>query len=233
MNGVVFQTSTDDHGRHRRVGIGGPGDAAGRSGRAPSRMSLMMPNRSLNIHAHICAETTVGIAHGISTAARSRPRPRQMRVQRQRDDHAQDRSRSRPRPGRRTPCSRPPATTPDRSPDSRSCEADELWYSRSDRLASVKREPDRPRQRPSRHQRQNDHHRRQEDQRRPSPLPGQGRALRLGGGRHAGAGRRLVSNAVVIGQCPPSPASATADALKRLSRPARLVLASPSPDSVA
>ena len=36
----------------------------------------MMPNTSLNIHAHICAETTVGIAQGIRTAARSRPRPR-------------------------------------------------------------------------------------------------------------------------------------------------------------
>ena len=34
-----------------------------------------MPNTSLNIHAHICAETTVGIAHGISTAARRMPRP--------------------------------------------------------------------------------------------------------------------------------------------------------------
>ena len=36
----------------------------------------MIPNTSLNIQDHICAETTVGIAQGISTAARSRPRPR-------------------------------------------------------------------------------------------------------------------------------------------------------------
>ena len=36
----------------------------------------MIAEHSLNIQAHICAETTVGIAQGISTAARSRPRPR-------------------------------------------------------------------------------------------------------------------------------------------------------------
>ena len=35
----------------------------------------MIPNTSLNIHDHICAETTVGIAQGIRTAARRRPRP--------------------------------------------------------------------------------------------------------------------------------------------------------------
>jgi hypothetical protein len=39
-------------------------------------MSLMTPNWSCSIQAHILAETTVGMAHGTSMAARSRPRPR-------------------------------------------------------------------------------------------------------------------------------------------------------------
>ena len=38
--------------------------------------SLITPNWSLSIHAHIRAETMVGIAQGISTAARTQPRPR-------------------------------------------------------------------------------------------------------------------------------------------------------------
>ena len=36
----------------------------------------MMPNWSFSIHAHIFAETIVGIAQGIRIAARTRPRPR-------------------------------------------------------------------------------------------------------------------------------------------------------------
>ena len=35
----------------------------------------MIPNWSLSIQAHILAETTVGIAQGTSTAARTQPRP--------------------------------------------------------------------------------------------------------------------------------------------------------------
>ena len=42
---------------------------------ARSSMSLTMPNWSLSIQAHIFAETTVGIAHGTSIAARISPRP--------------------------------------------------------------------------------------------------------------------------------------------------------------
>ena len=35
----------------------------------------MTPNVSSSIHFHICAATTVGIAHGTSITARMRPRP--------------------------------------------------------------------------------------------------------------------------------------------------------------
>ncbi len=40
-----------------------------------TQMSLKTPKMSLYIHFHICAETTVGIAHGTSMAARIGPRP--------------------------------------------------------------------------------------------------------------------------------------------------------------
>lgn len=38
-------------------------------------MSFRIPNWSFSIHAHIFAETMVGIAQGISTAARTSERP--------------------------------------------------------------------------------------------------------------------------------------------------------------
>ena len=75
MNGVVFQTST-----RITASSAVSGDAVQAIGLSirpiAIRTWLITPNTSLNIHAHICAETTVGIAQGISTAARSRPRPR-------------------------------------------------------------------------------------------------------------------------------------------------------------
>ena len=75
MNGVVFQTST-----MITATSAVSGEAVHAIGAlirpSASRTSLITPNTSLNIHAHICADTTVGIAQGISTAARSRPRPR-------------------------------------------------------------------------------------------------------------------------------------------------------------
>ena len=37
--------------------------------------SFTTPNVSSSIHFHICAATTVGIAHGTSMTARMRPRP--------------------------------------------------------------------------------------------------------------------------------------------------------------
>ena len=40
----------------------------------------MMPNWSLSIQPHICADTMVGIAHGIRIAARTRPRPGNARL---------------------------------------------------------------------------------------------------------------------------------------------------------
>ncbi len=43
-------------------------------------MWLMRPNWSFSIQLHILAETTVGMAHGISTAARTRPRPGNVRL---------------------------------------------------------------------------------------------------------------------------------------------------------
>ena len=74
MNGVVFQTST-----MITAASAVSGEAVQAIGWSMKpklcRMTLMIPNTSLNIHDHICAETTVGIAQGIRTAARSRPRP--------------------------------------------------------------------------------------------------------------------------------------------------------------
>ena len=89
MNGVVFQTSTMITAASAVSGEAV--QAIGWSIRCRAcRMTLMIPNTSLNIHDHICAETTVGIAQGISTAARRMPRPREMGVERQGDAEAQD-----------------------------------------------------------------------------------------------------------------------------------------------
>ena len=75
MNGVVFQTSTMITAA--RAVSGEAVQAIGAAIRPRFiRMTLMIPNTSLNIQDHIWAETTVGIAQGIRTAARSRPRPR-------------------------------------------------------------------------------------------------------------------------------------------------------------
>ena len=75
MNGVVFQTSTRITAS--RAVSGEAVQAIGWSIRPiASSTWLITPNTSWNIHDHIWAETTVGIAQGIRTAARSRPRPR-------------------------------------------------------------------------------------------------------------------------------------------------------------
>ena len=54
-------------------------------------MSLMMPNWSLSIHAHILAETMVGIAQGMRIAARTSAAAAELGVQHQRDHQAEDR----------------------------------------------------------------------------------------------------------------------------------------------
>src|SRR6185436_17525274 len=79
MNGVVFQTSTSTTLRMSRSGSAVHARGASMMPRLRSRW-LMMPNWSLSIQLHIFADTTVGIAHGISTAARTRPRPGNARV---------------------------------------------------------------------------------------------------------------------------------------------------------
>src|SRR6185436_8989910 len=79
MNGVVFQTSTSTTLRMSRSGSAVHARGASMMPRLMSRW-LMMPNWSLSIQLHIFADTTVGIAHGIRTAARTRPRPGNARV---------------------------------------------------------------------------------------------------------------------------------------------------------
>jgi hypothetical protein len=74
MNGVVFQISTIS-----TAIIAVSGEAVQAMGSVirprPWSMSLMMPNWSCSIQAHIRADTMVGMAQGISTAARTKPRP--------------------------------------------------------------------------------------------------------------------------------------------------------------
>ena len=54
-------------------------------------MSLRMPNWSFIIQAHILAETMVGIAQGMSTAARTMRAALELGVQHQREDEAEQR----------------------------------------------------------------------------------------------------------------------------------------------
>ena len=75
MNGVVFQMSTISTA-HIAVSTLAVQAILWSIRPRFSSMSLMMPNWSLSIHAHILAETIVGIAQGIRMAARTMPRPR-------------------------------------------------------------------------------------------------------------------------------------------------------------
>ncbi len=74
MNGVVFQTSTI---KTATIAVSGLAVQAifWLIRPRPSSRSLRIPNWSLSIHAHILAETIVGMAHGIRIAARTSPRP--------------------------------------------------------------------------------------------------------------------------------------------------------------
>ena len=74
MKGVVFQTST------AMTEGSASAESAVQASRVsitprPSSISLITPYWSLSIQPHIWAETTVGIAQGIRTAARRMPRP--------------------------------------------------------------------------------------------------------------------------------------------------------------
>ncbi|MNE80455.1 hypothetical protein D3C80_1770240 [compost metagenome] len=74
MKGVVFQISTI---RTATIAVSGLAVHAilwEISPRLRNR-SFKIPNWSFSIHAHICAETMVGMAHGTRMAARTRPRP--------------------------------------------------------------------------------------------------------------------------------------------------------------
>ena len=88
-----------DHHHRPHRGVADPPSrrSAGRSGRARAASSLMMPNWSCSIQPHILAETMVGIAQGISIAARTRPRPVNSAFSTQRDDQAEHRLEQRPR----------------------------------------------------------------------------------------------------------------------------------------
>ena len=99
----------DDHGGQR--GVGDAVQAIGWSMKPrPCRMTLMIPNTSLNIHDHIWAETTVGIAQGIRTAAAG-GRGLEVGVQRQGDAEAQDGLDGDRADGEDTSCCGPPPTS--------------------------------------------------------------------------------------------------------------------------
>src|SRR5690349_10692388 len=74
MNGVVFQTSTSTTAH-----IAVSGFAVQATGEemiwSAIKISLSTPNWSCSIQPHILAETMVGIAQGIRTAARTMARP--------------------------------------------------------------------------------------------------------------------------------------------------------------
>src|SRR5438128_1001542 len=74
MNGVVFQTSTmiTAHIAVCELAVQATGDEMTCK---DIRIWLMTPNWSFSIHCHIFAETMVGMAQGISTAARTNARP--------------------------------------------------------------------------------------------------------------------------------------------------------------
>src|SRR4051812_15922224 len=77
-NGVVFQTSTSTIVSSEY--FWSASHAIGCEIRPRlTRTRLITPYTSLNIHDQIFADTTVGIAHGIKTAAVTHPRPRKSR----------------------------------------------------------------------------------------------------------------------------------------------------------
>ena len=174
MNGVVFQTST-----MITAASAVSGEAVQAIGwsirRRACRMTLMIPNTSLNIHDHICAETTVGIAHGISTAARRMPRPPKWALS----------ASAMPRPrmvsmmiemSANTSVLRtgvPPVRVGQEVGEV--VDADELRRAQVGEVGVGEGEPDRAQQRPARHSRQHQDHRRHEQPGRPGPLPGQPR----------------------------------------------------------
>ena len=73
-NGVVFQMSTAQTAPSAVLGSEIHACACAIRCRRTPR-SLTTPKTSSSIHFHICAATTVGIAHGTSMTARMTPRP--------------------------------------------------------------------------------------------------------------------------------------------------------------
>ena len=71
MNGAVFQTSAT-----MTANLAAQGSVV--QAMSSPVTELMMPSGA-KMNCHSFAVTAVGIAHGISTAARSRPRPRKLR----------------------------------------------------------------------------------------------------------------------------------------------------------
>ena len=110
MNGVVFQTSTMTTADS--AVSGSAVQAIGSAISAERQQEVVDDAEQVVEHpAHICAETTVGIAQGISTAARSEAAAGNVRVEDQRDDEAEHRLDRRPRRAVNQTCSRPRATS--------------------------------------------------------------------------------------------------------------------------
>src|SRR5205823_6126463 len=78
-NGVVFQMSTAETDIR---GWSASQEGAFERERMCAFLprSLTTPKVSSSIHFHICAATTVGIAHGTSITARMAPRPRKLEL---------------------------------------------------------------------------------------------------------------------------------------------------------
>ena len=154
----------------------------------------MMPNWSFSIHAHILAETMVGIAQGMRMAARTRPRPLNSALSTSATIEAEDRSRAMTemtvkRTVFQTAChqtgstSRPSSDRRCRSPASSTVEivveADPLARSsRSVERGVGEAEIDRAEQRPAGDGGKHDQHRQQEQPGRADPLARELRSLR-------------------------------------------------------
>ena len=180
MKGVVFQTST------MITAISAvSGEAVQAIGSAirpiASSTWLITPNTSWSIQPHICAETTVGIAQGISTAARNRPRPPKWALSASAIAMPSTVSMVTEKVANTTVFQTAFHQSGSEQEIDVVDDADELGRAEVGQIGVGEAEPDGAGQRPAGDQGQHHEHRRQEQPGRAHPLAGQPRGLLLGG----------------------------------------------------